>query len=101
MVLNVFCQLVLLSTIFSRSIHAVEMAGCHLSHGRAVFRRAYEPCLLHRASIAGPPGGLHVLGTGNNVAMNIGVHVSLQMSVVLVFRVGAKEGLLGHMQLYC
>lgn len=64
----------------------LQMGGFHSFLWLSTFHCINAPPPLHPSSLDGHPGCLHVWATGNSAAMNMGEHVSLQISVLVFFR---------------
>ena len=85
-----------LSIILSSPSKWLQIAEFHFFNGWVVFHCIYKPHLfLIHWSVDGQLGCFYILAIVNNAATNIGVHVSFQISVFVVFRYIPKSGVAG------
>ena len=80
------------SIIYSRSIHLAANGNISLFLKLSVCVCVYTyHIFLSRLSVDGHLGGFHVLTVVNSAAMNIGVRVSFQMRIFIIFQIYTQE----------
>ena len=77
------------------SIHGVPNGRISFFHGWVVFHYIYIYIIFIHSSIDGPLGCFHIFVMVNNAAVNIGVHVSFQISIFLFFEYIPRSGIAG------